>query len=250
MANISCIFPPASCPRKSLSTSDGKIQGLFFHPPRPKTSDLEEAALVFASLPGQTAILVLSSEGILAAHNGETPLAVASAFKLAVLAALQDQIDAGRLAWDDVVLLPQAAKSLPTGILQTWPAGAPVTVHTLAALMISMSDNTATDALIDLLGRETVESYSPRNAPFLTTREAFLLKDPANEELLARYRLADTNERRALLTEASKFPCLRPASSPIERPRPSISSGSSTPMNSALSWRTYRIFRSWGSTRG
>ena len=54
--------------------------------------------------------------------------------------------------------------------------GAPITIHTLASLMISESDNTATDALIDLVTRNSVETISPRNRPFMTTREFFQLK--------------------------------------------------------------------------
>lgn len=185
---------------------EGKIQGLFFQPPRPKTSDLDDIVQAFAELPGETALLVASNEGILAAHNPEQPLAVASAFKLAVLAALRDEIDTGRLAWDDVVALPQEASSLPTGILQEWPTGSPLTVHSLAALMISLSDNTATDALIGLVGRERIERYAPQSTPLLTTREAFLLKDPANEELLTAYRSSGADERRALLAELTGLP--------------------------------------------
>jgi beta-lactamase class A len=81
-----------------------------------------------------------------------------------------------------------------------------VTLHTLASLMISLSDNTAADALLATLGREKVERLLPtlglrapeRDRPFLATREAFLLKagDPA---LLQRWKAADEGGRRALL---------------------------------------------------
>ena len=47
--------------------------------------------------------------------------------------------------------------SLPSGILQDWPVGTPLTLQTLASLMISESDNTATDALLATVGREAVE---------------------------------------------------------------------------------------------
>lgn len=47
-------------------------------------------------------------------------------------------------------------KSLPGGILQNWPKGAPLTLHTLAGLMISQSDNTAADTLLEILGRDVV----------------------------------------------------------------------------------------------
>lgn len=67
--------------------------------------------------------------------------------------------------------------------------------------MISISDNTATDALIHLLGRERVEAHAPGNRPFLTTREAFVLKDPHRQDLLERHRAADGGRRRSILEE-------------------------------------------------
>ncbi|HLL30527.1 MAG TPA: serine hydrolase, partial [Allosphingosinicella sp.] len=102
-------------------------------------------------------------------------------------------------------------RSLPTGILQDWPEGSPITLHSLAALMISRSDNSATDTLLGVLGREKVEALLPalgvgapeRNRPFLSTREAFALKlgDPA---LLAAWKKADEAGRRALLPHLAR----------------------------------------------
>lgn len=204
-------FTNGVLPAQISLDAQGRIQGLFFHPPRPKASGLEEVVAQLAALPGKTHLLVVSDDGVLAAHNPDTPLAVGSAFKLAVLAALLDQIEAGERSWDDVVLLTEEAKSLPTGILQNWPAGSPLTLHTAASLMISLSDNTATDLLISIVGRKNVEKYSLHNAPLLTTREAFVLKDPANADLLAAYRTADPAGRRELLARLARLP-LPPAS--------------------------------------
>lgn len=109
-------------------------------------------------------------------------LALGSTFKLYVLAALAEDVKAGRRHWDDVVALTE--KSYPSGRLQDWPEGAPVTLHTLASLMIAISDNTATDQLITVLGKKRVlklmsdsgHSNPSANDPFLTTRELFLIK--------------------------------------------------------------------------
>ena len=92
--------------------------------------------------------------------------------------------------------LDSALRSLPSGVLQSWPAGTPMTVESLAILMISQSDNTAADRLLHLLGRERVESrtrvagntHVARNTPFLTTREMFALKTPADSDALAAVR--------------------------------------------------------------
>ena len=120
-------------------------------------------------------------------RNADTPLALGSAFKLYILAALAEDVKAGRRKWSDVV--PLTEKSYPSGQMQDWPEGSPVTLHTLASMMMSISDNTATDQLIAVLGRKRIlklmadsgHSNPAANDPFLTTRELFILKtmDPA-----------------------------------------------------------------------
>ena len=70
----------------------------------------------------------------------------------ASLDALRAEIDGKKRSWKDVVELVPEHRSLPSGILQGWPDHAPMTVYGLAGLMISISDNTATDALLTLVG--------------------------------------------------------------------------------------------------
>ena len=59
----------------------------------------------FEMLPGQVGVIALEAEEERGALNADTPLAVGSAFKLAVLSTLQDQVQAGTHAWDEVVTL-------------------------------------------------------------------------------------------------------------------------------------------------
>ena len=184
----------------------GRIAGFFLGPPEPRVSGLDNALDGFSKLPGKVSVLVVSQDGILAQLDPELPLAVGSAFKLAVLAALKDQVAAGALAWDDVATLEAGHISLPSGILQAWPVGSPLTIHTLASLMISVSDNTATDALIALLGRDLIEKYTTLNHPLLTTREAFALKNAANGDYLRTYRQGDPDQRRGVLKQLQSLP--------------------------------------------
>lgn len=169
---------------------------------RPEPTNLEDALAAFRALPGEVSALVTSDGVELGALAADTPRAVGSTFKLAVLAALSKQIDQQQRHWEDVVILTAETRSLPTGVLQSWPEGAPVTLYTLAALMISLSDNTAADTLISAIGRENVEAVAPPGyRPWLTTREFFQLKSPANADVLTRFRAADAVKRRALLAE-------------------------------------------------
>lgn len=138
----------------------------------------------FAPLDGGTPVISIGAQ---------TPLALGSTFKLYVLATLAEDVKAGRRKWSDVVLL--SAKSYPSGQLQDWPEGSPVTLHTLASMMISISDNTATDQLITELGKERIlklmgdsgHSDPGANDPFLTTKQLFLLK-ASDAETLSEWR--------------------------------------------------------------
>jgi beta-lactamase class A len=161
-----------------------RMNGLFVKDVRPLGDTPEKIAADLAALPGSVNawFAPLDGKGAVIGINADTPLALGSTFKLYVLAALAEDVKAGRRKWSDVVPLDQ--KSYPSGQMQNWPEGAPVTLHTLASLMISISDNTATDQLIAVLGRQRIlklmkdsgHSNPASNDPFLTTRELFVLK--------------------------------------------------------------------------
>lgn len=139
------------------------------------------------------------------------PMPLGSIFKLFVLGTLSDAIAAGDVSWDDEVVIRDELKSLPSGILQDEPDGTVKSVREVAELMISISDNTATDLLIDLLGRERIEEHlddmgltQPElNIPFLTTRELFALKVGPSAGLGTQYVDADEAGRRAILEQIS-----------------------------------------------
>jgi beta-lactamase class A len=183
----------------------GVITGLRFTQVSPTVDDLSSITDELAALPGEVSLLVLENGEDVTSLEADTPLAVGSAFKLLVLDVLQAQIDAGQHAWTDVVTLQETWRSLPSGILQDWPEGSALTLETLASLMISQSDNTATDALIDLVGKEALEQATTDiNQPFLTTRDFFVLKATENSELLEQFQNADTAGKRAFLTDISQ----------------------------------------------
>jgi beta-lactamase class A len=138
-------------------------------------------------------------------RNAEVTLALGSTFKLYILAALAEDVKAGRRKWSDVVVLTE--KSYPSGQLQDWPQGSPVTLHTLASLMISISDNTATDQLIKVLGRNRIlqliiasgHADPWANDEFLSTRELFMLK--ADQKLADQWRSDDSGLQIGALNE-------------------------------------------------
>jgi beta-lactamase class A len=200
------VLEKASFPSKAYLNAQGQFTGLWFGAEQPTYASFDESLRPFSQLPGRVGLLVLEDGKVRGSLNPDQPLAVGSAFKLAVLTALNREIIAGRHRWDEVVPLNPAWKSLPSGVLRTWPDSTPMTLATYANQMISISDNTAADALLSIAGREQVEAVAPRNTPFLSTREAFILKDPANMILLARWRAADVTGKRALLPEIDRLP--------------------------------------------
>ncbi len=133
----------------------------------------------------------------------------ASQFKLFVLGALARQIAAGRISWDQTLTVEDAVKSLGNGAgsLQFAAPGTVVSVEQTAMSMISISDNTAADMLIGLVGRNAVEAQVRRwtanaaaNEPFLTTREVFLLHYVAG--LADRYLATPRGQRAAFLASS------------------------------------------------
>lgn len=181
------------------SEESNRISGLLFSTTdslAPEGDTLGLIAADLAALPGTVTALFAPLDGPpVIARGTATPLALGSSVKLYVLAALAEDVKAGRRRWSDVAALTE--KSYPSGQMQDWPKGAPVTLHTLAIQMIAISDNTATDQLIEVLGRKRIlklmedsgHASPAANDPFLTTRELFMLKaDPA---LTAAWRSGD-----------------------------------------------------------
>ena len=171
----------------------------------------------FSALPGKAGYLVerIDADGKrqqIAGRGVNQQFAIASTFKLYVLAELASQVQSGRRSWSDVVPILENSYSSPA--TQSWPRSTPVTLQTLATWMISVSDNAATDALIRVLGRDAVEeklatighSDPDKALPLLTTVEAFALK--SNPALRTRFQKATEGQQRDLLeneTGALKF---------------------------------------------
>ncbi|MEO1064292.1 MAG: serine hydrolase [Actinomycetota bacterium] len=188
-----------------------QIEGLLFAPAVDvePAADAEEAADALVEL-GEVAVGVFEvTDGECAApvleRGADVQAPIGSAFKLWVLGAVVDAVDTGTVAWEDEVTIEDRFDSLPSGTTQDEPAGTTLTVRTLAERMISISDNTATDLLIDLVGRDAVEAAlvstghvePDRNRPFFTTRELFIVK--LDEDLRSAYLAADEQGRRDLL---------------------------------------------------
>jgi beta-lactamase class A len=183
--------------------------GLLVVSSRTRGDTPERLAAEFAALPGEAALLVTRLDdrttAPIIAHRVESQMAIGSVFKLWVLAEAARQVRSGEARWSDVT--PRGPSSLPSGMIQDWPAAAPMTLHTLATLMISISDNSATDTLMNALGRAKVDamvdraghSASAKTLPLLSTIEAFALKMTNNADLRKAWIGGTRDKRRAIL---------------------------------------------------
>jgi hypothetical protein len=195
------------------SASPNKVVGLLVKGFELKGDSPAKIDAAFSALSGKAGYLVekmgADGKGQQIAGRGVTQqFAIASTFKLYVLAELASQVQAGRRSWSDVV--PILENSYSSSGTQNWPRNTPVTLQTLATWMISVSDNTATDALIRVLGRSAVEeklatighSDPDRALPLLTTVEAFALK--SNPALRTRFQKATELQQRELLNKEAE----------------------------------------------
>ena len=94
--------------------------------------------------------------------DADTAVVLASVFKVPVAVELARQFDSGRLQPAQRVMVPSARRtSGPTG-LSVLVDDVEMSLQDLAQLMISVSDNTATDVVTELVGRDQVNATMRR----------------------------------------------------------------------------------------
>jgi len=97
-----------------------------------------------------------------ASFNGDELFPTASVFKVPVIVELYRQAEAGRLSLDDKMVLKEAEKVPGSGILKELSEGLEVTVRDLSRLMMILSDNTATDMIVERVGKDNVNATMRR----------------------------------------------------------------------------------------
>ncbi len=149
----------------------------------------------------------------LAGTNTELSLPLASIFKLYVLLAVAQAVNAGTVSWNDPLIVTKEAKAVGSAGLEELPPGAKVSVRTAAQEMISASDNMATDLLIERLGPGAVERalaaaghHDPASmTPFPTTHELFSV-GWGEPDLREQWKQASPQARAQLLKQTNSRP--------------------------------------------
>jgi beta-lactamase class A len=92
------------------------------------------------------------------AWNADARFPTASVIKVAIMVEAFDQISRGALAADGMVRVRDAAKVGGSGVARELHDGAELTVRDLIRLMIVVSDNTATNLLLERVGVASVNA--------------------------------------------------------------------------------------------
>ncbi|WP_457663926.1 serine hydrolase [Sinorhizobium medicae] len=151
-------FDEVLVPTQITIGNSGNISGILFWLPQYKRVDMREIFERIETIGlGSGAIISINDKAIRQV-NADTPLSVGSAFKLEILAVYLRQISDGSIKPAEIHRLRADERRPPSGLLQDWPAGTPLTLDTLVNLMMSLSDNTATDIVIERLGLANLPS--------------------------------------------------------------------------------------------
>lgn len=115
-------------------------------------------------------------------RRSDTPRGIASVFKIFVMGAVAQAIEDGVVTPEEIIPLTTENQVLG-GVINNEPVGTEFDVRDMSTLMLGISDNTATEHLFKLVGRDRNEAiidqfgFDDRDAilPFLSMNEAFHL---------------------------------------------------------------------------
>jgi len=96
--------------------------------------------------------LVLRGRGLDVDVRGDLAYSGASTIKTFLLEQASLAVAADSLTWDRPVEVTPEHVAVGDGVLATWPLPVTLPLHAVAQLMTALSDNTATNAVVDTLG--------------------------------------------------------------------------------------------------
>jgi beta-lactamase class A len=103
-------------------------------------------------------VAIVAPDGAGFSHRGDDVVRSASTIKIAIMIEIFRRIDEGELSLDDPYRLRAADKVPGSGVLQHLHEGIELTLGDVVYLMMSISDNPATNILIDHLGFEAINA--------------------------------------------------------------------------------------------
>ena len=91
------------------------------------------------------------------------PMRSASMIKVFILAAVMEKVQNGEISLDEPIILKSSDKVGGAGILAGYASGTEFSLREILRLMITESDNTATNIVIDRVGMSAINNYISRN---------------------------------------------------------------------------------------
>lgn len=112
-----------------------------------------------ASYDGLMGVYVNDFKGNKVELNIDEPFETASCVKTYILGALFDEVEKGKKSLNDPLVYTPENEIDGSGILRSLDYGVELTVKNVATLMIIVSDNIATNMMIDYLGIDTINAF-------------------------------------------------------------------------------------------
>lgn len=124
----------------------------------PEEQELKRLILEAERSGGSVGVAIESSSGWEFLHKADRRFRAASTVKIPIMIEMFRRLDRGEMSLTDRYVVEQNDHSVGSGVLHEMHEGLVVTIHDLLYLMMSISDNTATNILIDMAGMETVNA--------------------------------------------------------------------------------------------
>lgn len=135
------------------------------HPEEPEAAEARRKAVseviskARAAYPGHTAVVFSDlAKDTRVEFEPEARFESASLVKLPILAELYRQFEVGEHTPEETVVLLESQKKGGSGKLKDAPEGSQHSLRSLGEVMVTESDNTATQMLTDLLGKEKIQT--------------------------------------------------------------------------------------------
>lgn len=117
---------------------------------------------------GSVGVTIVGPDGDKYTHNGDRQYRAASTVKIPIMIELYRQLDRGERSLEDPYVLVDQDRAAGSGVMLHLGAGMVLTLNDLIYLMISISDNTATNILIGFAGmanvNQTMQSLGMTNS--------------------------------------------------------------------------------------
>ena len=156
---------PVSAPPTGILPAMGNLRrneltGPPTEPTVPLTGLTGGLAELLAAAPGRLSAVVTDGSGVLAQVEGDRVVTAASTVKVPIMVAVLRRVASGQLRLSDTVRL-DGTRVGGSGPLAALTSVTRLPVGELIELMITLSDNDATNALLDLVGLSEVDRLCP-----------------------------------------------------------------------------------------